>query len=68
MTINILTVKSESGDDYGPFLFKKKLTDKQLLKFLQKECPGDCVVDEEDEGPGFMGTYLHVQWSTDKIR
>lgn len=50
----VLTASSESGDDYGPWLFDFKPTDRELEMFLREEAPGEW----EDEGPGFKGSYL----------
>lgn len=57
--ITVVLVKSESGDDYGPYLFSSKPTDKYLEEFLRKECPDEFCC-EGDCGPGTWGSYLHV--------
>lgn len=68
--IHVLSVSSESGDDYGPYLFRKQPTDEELfaflLKYIEQEC-NDLTEPDEDEGPGFGGTNLHIRWSTDRI-
>jgi hypothetical protein len=64
MKVSVLCVSSESCDHYGPYVFKRKLNDKQLIKFLQKECPGDWT---EEEGPGFAGSWLYPEWSTTEV-
>ncbi len=80
--VHVLSVKSESGDDYGPFLFRKRPTGQKLLDFLMEntsEC--DCGEDgtwaqrdalrkagEDLDGPGWMGTHLHLTWSEDIVR
>lgn len=67
MTIFCLTATSESGDDYGPFLFNKKPTDTQLEYWLREFCPGEFddadAENEEDSGPGVFGSYLHINLS-----
>lgn len=55
MTVWCVTGHSESGDDYGPWLFNKKPTQKQLKKLLKEDCPG-----EWDDGPGAFGSYVHL--------
>lgn len=69
-----VTVSSESSDYYGPFLFDRELTDKQLEAFLRQECPGEWPDADADyyeeiegdgdvDGPGFAGSYLHIETS-----
>lgn len=63
--LHVLSVTSESGDDYGPFLFRKKPNDADLLTFLQghtSECDA-----EQDDGPGWKGTHLHLSWSKQEV-
>lgn len=74
----ILSISSESGDDFGPFLFRKKPSNQELLDFLRTISPDDCVDEEyevievydaaSDGRPGFSGTYLYIEWSKDTIR
>lgn len=56
MKIFVVTGSSESGDDYGPEVFKKKPTEEQLKSFV-KSCEG--VID--GEGPGVYGSYIHLK-------
>lgn len=59
----VVTAKSESSDDYGPWVFAKKPTDDELKKFCQEQCPGefeDCGDESDPDGPGEWGSYLHV--------
>lgn len=56
-TVWVTMASSESGDDYGPYVFTHKLTANELEAFWREECPGEC---EDDDGPGNWGTYLHV--------
>jgi hypothetical protein len=70
-TIHVLSVQSESGDDYGPFLFKERISGEQLLEFL-KTHTAECEVEDysgpdEDGCPGWMGTYLHLTWSQQEV-
>ena len=58
--ITVVLVKGESGDDYGPYLFSKKPTDKYLKEFLRKECPDEFCC-EGDCGPGKWGSYLDIE-------
>ncbi len=51
-----ITGHSESGDDYGPWLFNKKPTDEQMEAILREDCPGEW----DDEGPGAFGSYVHL--------
>jgi hypothetical protein len=54
----VVSVDSESGDHYGPFLFEQKPSDKVMLAFLQKHTsPEDA---EATTGPGWHGTYLYL--------
>ena len=62
---NILSVRSESGDDYGPYIFDYKPTDEELLEFLREEIGGPDV--EDPDGPGFMDTWLYENWTTSKV-
>jgi hypothetical protein len=59
----VVTAKSESSDDYGPWVFAKKPTDEELKAFCEKECPGEfecCDGEDEMDGPGEWGSYLHI--------
>jgi len=68
--VHVITLKSESGDDYGPFVFNRQPTDKELEKFLRFYCEQEFVEPDshdEDEGcgdqsgPGIFGSCLHMQ-------
>lgn len=52
----VVTAKSESGDDYGPWVFSEKPTEARLKRLVrtQGEDGEDC------DGPGDFGSYLHV--------
>jgi hypothetical protein len=70
MSIWAITAHSESGDDYGVFLFDKKPTDDQLEYWLRELCPGeweDADSEDEDHGPGFRGSYLHIDVSETSV-
>lgn len=77
--VHVLSISSESGDDYGPFLFGKKPSDRELFDFLNEQCPGemdDASLDEPGEvdedgngyGPGWKGSYLHLTWTKAVVR
>lgn len=57
----VIFMKSESGDNYGPYVFDKEPTDDQLKDFLKEHCPGD--FDDDEDGPGVFGSYLHIEES-----
>lgn len=52
----VVTAKSESGDDYGPWVFSSRPTEATLKKLVraQGEDGEDC------DGPGVFGSYLHL--------
>jgi hypothetical protein len=73
-----LKVQSESCDDYGPFLFEKMPSDEELFEFLKEHCEGDMETasldsdqegsederdDADERGPGWKGSYLHLDWT-----
>jgi hypothetical protein len=62
MKIWSVTGHSESGDDYGPWLFNKKPTDEQLEAILKEDCPGEFEEEEDGtyDGPGSFGSYVHL--------
>ena len=62
MLLWILSVKSESGDSYGPWTYDREKTDEEILEFLARELGHDHP-DLERTGPGSGGTYLHFQWN-----
>lgn len=68
--VHVLSVKSEACDVYGPFLFREKPSDDELLIFLNEHTsPDDCPVnDDERVGPGWRDTYLHLTWTRSEIR
>ncbi len=57
MKVWVLTARSESSDEYGPWVFRAKPTRKALREFLEKKCP---LEFEEMGGPGEWGSYLHI--------
>ena len=57
-TVHVITFKSESGDDYGPFVFNRMPSDKELEKFLRFYCEQEF---DDDDGPGIFGSCLHMQ-------
>lgn len=62
-TVVVITGKSESGDDYGPWVFDKKPSDKFLKKFLAEVAPGE-YPGIDDDGPGIFGSELHLWFNT----
>ena len=60
MKIWSVTGESESGDDYGPFLFTKKPTEKQLELMLRADYDYEFPDPEDGEGPGSFGSYIHL--------
>jgi hypothetical protein len=66
----VVTINSESGDDYGAFLFKKKPSDKQFKQWLIDNFPCDADPDEypgKPKGPGIWGTYLYWEWNQQEV-
>lgn len=64
----VVTGHSESGDDYGPWVFDKKPDDEFMKAFLKEYAAGDW--DDDEDGPGHYGSYVHLRFSTctiDKI-
>jgi hypothetical protein len=64
--VHVCSVMSESSDHYGPFVFEKKPTDRKLLAFLKERCGSEA--DETANGPGWKGTYLHLDWSVQVVQ
>lgn len=65
--MHTLLLKSESGDEYGPWNFKSRKSDAEVLEFLIKKLGHnhpDLAREGsfEPPGPGFLGTYLHIRW------
>jgi hypothetical protein len=56
--VYVVSAKSEGCDDYGPWVFAKKPSMKQLEKFLREKCEEDFT--EENDGPGEWGSYLYI--------
>jgi hypothetical protein len=54
MKVWVVTGKSESGDDYGPFILSKKPT-KAKLKEICRRCDWD-----GDDGPGDFGSHTYL--------
>src|SRR5258706_10590534 len=65
--VHILTMTSESGDNYGPFFFKKLPSADELFAWLLDGLEFECNdltgpdIDNHD-CPGWMGTNLHLHW------
>jgi hypothetical protein len=56
-----ITIKSESGDDYGAFVFNRKPSEEELKKWLFAEFEGSYDLGDGDEGPGIFDTFLHIE-------
>lgn len=56
MKVWVVVGKSESGDDFGPYVFSKKPTAKQIKKLCL-----DADSDEELDGPGYAGSYVYPE-------
>jgi hypothetical protein len=73
MKVLAVTINSESGDDYGVFLFKEKPTDQQFKEWLKENLPPEdadpeYILEENGhKGPGIWGTYLYWSWSEEEI-
>ncbi|CAH0343733.1 hypothetical protein [Rhizobium sp. CECT 9324] len=48
MKVWILTGRTESGDDVGPFVFSHNPTDDEQLEVLKKTYPSDFEMSEEE--------------------
>lgn len=59
----LLRVYTESGDKYK-FRVPKNITDNELEKFLRKNMPPEEWEVNDDgvnDGPGFRGSYIHLE-------
>ena len=64
----VVTGHSESGDDYGPWVFTKKPSDEFMKAFLKEYAAGD--FEDDEDGPGDYGSYVHLRYHSctiDKI-
>lgn len=64
--LHVLSVQSESCDDYGPFVFAVRPNVAQLKTFLRKHTSPDDA-DFSADGPGWKGSYLHLTWSKQEV-
>lgn len=55
MKVWVVTGDSESGDDYGPFVFSKKPSKEKLRKLCEEHCDWG-----EGDGPGNFGSYTYL--------
>lgn len=53
-TVWVVTGHSESGDDYGPMVYKNKPSDKTLKDLCESWDAGDW------DGPGDYDSYVHL--------
>jgi hypothetical protein len=62
-TVWVTWAKSESGDDYGPFVLAKEPSDEELRDFWELNCSEFPYEDDDGEiveGPGDWGSWIHV--------
>jgi hypothetical protein len=50
---------SESGDDYGPWVFDERPSEEFMEAFLRKEAPGEF----EEDGPGDFGSCVSLRYN-----
>lgn len=55
MIVWVVIGKSESCDDYGPFVLSKKPTKKKLREICKQ-----CDWPDDIEGPGDFGSYTYL--------
>ena len=60
-TVFVVTGVSESTDHYGPFVYKKKPSDKVLEALVKMLDYG------EGDGPGDYGSYVHLSVDRCKV-
>lgn len=56
MNFYIVLGNSESGDEYGPFLFTYEPTKKDLRNLIRDRCDWG----EHGDGPGMFGSYTYL--------
>jgi len=64
----VVTGRNESGDDYGPWVFDKRPSEKFMEAFLREYSPDEFLDDEdyenyEDEGPGDFGSCISLVYN-----
>lgn len=60
MIVFVISVNTESGDHYGPYVVKNKPSRKVLKEWLKKSFPSEF---EDEDGPGNFGSCLFVKVS-----
>lgn len=60
----VVTGKSESSDDYGPFVFKTKPSAAKLKELIWEEMDGG----DDGDGPGSYGSYTYINVEKCEIR
>jgi hypothetical protein len=53
--VYVVSGRSESGDDFGPFVFRKRPTDAEKKKLIHERMDWS-----EDDGPGDYGSYTYL--------
>jgi hypothetical protein len=66
--VHVLIVKSESGDEYGPFIFTSRdgLSDKNLQAFLSKSIDKDLKLRNSGYAE-LDGDHYWLKWSVGTI-
>lgn len=65
-TVNVISIHSESGDDYV-LVTKNELSDEDLETLLRKEIPSEFVNVDDEPGPGIGGGYLFAKQEKCKV-
>ncbi len=61
----VVTGHSESGDDYGPWVFDRKPSDEFMKAFLKEYAAGEW--EDDEDGPGHYGSYVHLRFHSATI-
>lgn len=70
MKVWVITGKSESGDDYGPVVYKRKPSDKKLSELAHTWDGKYKWADPNfyEEGPGAYGSYVDLSISKCEVQ
>lgn len=63
--VHVLTVDTDSGDHYGPFVFQTRPTKGQVKAFCKKMFPQEF---QDGPGPGRWGSYLFTKLFRREVR
>lgn len=61
----VVTGHSESGDDYGPWVFNSRPSDEFMKAWLKEFAAGD--FEDDEDGPGDYGSYVHLKFHESSI-